>query len=44
MGGADGSELAGARGERWSPVKLLRSLDEAGFTQRSDHPAVRSES
>jgi hypothetical protein len=32
MGGADGSELAGARGERWSPATLLRSLDEAaGF-------------
>ena len=30
MGGANGSELAGARGQRWSPVKLLRSIDEAG--------------
>jgi hypothetical protein len=30
MGGADGAELAGARGQRWSPVKLLRSIDEAG--------------
>jgi hypothetical protein len=29
MGEVDGPELAGARGERWSPVKLLRSLGEA---------------
>jgi len=29
MGGADGSELTGARGERWSPVRLLRSIEEA---------------
>ena len=29
VGDVDGSELAGARGERWSPVKLLFSIDEA---------------
>jgi hypothetical protein len=29
MAGADGLALAGARGERWSPVGRLRSIDEA---------------
>jgi hypothetical protein len=29
MGGADASELTGARGERWSPVRLLRSIEDA---------------
>jgi hypothetical protein len=32
MDGADGSAVAGARGERWSPVERLRSIGEAaGF-------------
>jgi hypothetical protein len=34
MGGADGSALAGARGERWLPVERLRSIeDAAGFVE-----------